>query len=165
MKTPTVTGGVNESLAFASRTSHVNGIRLAHFEMLKQALDSVSQIAVAQYNMKSWYHKEASSQGSAVADERDHILPVICATFNSATAKETGKIAEYSRFWGTLVELIVGYKIRIVTGDFKMSLFTATTELRVRGCCVNMAAFSPWDATHCECKKGTTAGPLGPREQ
>ena len=58
--------------------------------------------------------------------------------------KETGFSDAHEHFWETLAKAILQHEVRVLAGDFNMSLLCVVPELRKRGVQVNIAACFPW---------------------
>ena len=79
-------------------------------------------------------------------DSMSDILPVASVHMHSRTAKkDTNKGKKvYKTFWDLLARYILQYGVRIMAGDFNMSLFCVIPELRARGFQINLAAWYPF---------------------
>ena len=74
------------------------------------------------------------------------ILTVASVHMHSRTAKKdtNAKKEVYDGFWDLLAQYIVRFGVRLMGGDFYMSLFCVVPQLRARGFQINLAAFYPF---------------------
>ena len=113
---------------------------------------SVSRFAVAEYRMKHWkLQREDKLDDHKTNDdlEKERTLIVASVHLNyrvASTLKRDPphKDIQLKRFYDDLARAIVKFNVRLVNGDFDMDTIRAVTELRVRGLCVNVAAWCPW---------------------
>ena len=47
-------------------------------------------------------------------------------------------------FWPWLLDKLTTYRVKVLMGDFNMSLFRGVPELRSRGATVDLGAWYPW---------------------
>ena len=96
---------------------------------------------VADLKMKNF---RIGGRGASVSD----ILTVASVHMHSRTAKKDtdAKKTVYDVFWNLLAQYILRYEVRIMGGDFGMSLFCVIPELRARSFQINLAAFYLSDA-------------------
>ena len=74
------------------------------------------------------------------------IIPVANVHMHSRTAKKETNNAHGATqvFWGLLASYLLGYRVRVLAGDFNMSFFSVIAELRARGFQINLAAWYPF---------------------
>ena len=73
-------------------------------------------------------------------------LIVMTIHLHCMTAKKdvTDGSRSMKKFWDEMAQHILEFGVRLVTGDFKMALWTVIPELRARGFQANLAAWYPW---------------------
>jgi len=65
--------------------------------------------------------------------------------FHHLTAKKAkGFASSHTQFWDELASTIVGHSVRILAGDFNMSLWVVAREMRQRGLQITIAAAFAW---------------------
>ena len=67
-----------------------------------------------------------------------------CHMHHLTAKKHTGFADSHKQFWGELSSTIVEHQVRILAGDFNMSLWVVARELRQRGLEVHFAAGFAW---------------------
>ena len=75
---------------------------------------------------------------------RSHNVMVIHLHHHMANGKWKQPLLE---FWGWLAEKIRTHDVKVVMGDFNMSLFGVIPELRSRGVEIDLCAWYPWKAS------------------
>ena len=70
-------------------------------------------------------------------------LVVMCVHGHCRTMKRE-KPAKLDEFWDRLAAVIIKYDVKILTGDFNMSLTQVPIELKKRNVFVTCAAWTPW---------------------
>ena len=83
-----------------------------------------------------------SGSGDSISD----ILPVASVHMHACTAKKGTKAPKqvYKMFWDLLASYLLEYGVRLLAGDFNMSLLCVIAELRARGFQINLAAWYPF---------------------
>ena len=149
-------GPFGNSLLIAGRPGIVLGIRLRVFHRTidgpyrENRKDKVafSRIMVADFKMKNFRIRGSGGSGGSLSD----ILPVANVHMHSRTAKKETKAPKETtkRFWDLLAQYVLRYGVRIMAGDFNMSLFCVVAEMRARGFQINLAAWYPFYMTYQE---------------
>ena len=106
----------------------------------------MSRMLVADFKMRNF---RTRGGGGEVSD----ILTVANVHMHSMTAKQEtyDKKEVYDVFWDWLAQYIIHFGVRIMGGDFNMSLVCVIPQLRARGFQINLAAFYPfWMEAHRE---------------
>ena len=67
-----------------------------------------------------------------------------CHFHNLTAKKATGFAESHTLFWDELASTIVEHSVRILAGDFNMSLWVVAREMRQRGLQITIAAAFAW---------------------
>ena len=102
--------------------------------------------------MKRWWLTTHDTRAQAVPEsavaEAEHTLAIMNVHLHCSVARvgngPNNSSQQYVDFWNRVAELIVRFGVRLLAGDFNMSLFAVVAELRRRGVCVNVAAWYCW---------------------
>ena len=103
---------------------------------------AMSRILVVTFQLRKWAWPTDGS-----CDDQEDTLTLATVHLHHMTAKKGLKqrsAERLSSFWDALADAINYYSVRVVSGDFNMSLFAVVPQLRARGVMIHMAGWYPW---------------------
>jgi hypothetical protein len=138
---------IGNTLMVAARKGIVLGLRKllfhrtrdGYYREKKKNKVAVSRILIVALKMANF---RIRGSGDKVSD----VLNVANVHMHSRTAKKDTKSPHEvtKRFWDLLASYLLRFEVRIMAGDFNMSLFCVIPELRARGFQINLAAWYPF---------------------
>ena len=110
-----------------------------------------SRLAVADYIMKGFQCPDRSKyyeDKTAAEIEAERTVVIANVHLHHAVANLSNKLKEkeerLKEFFDALAQVVMTYKVRLITGDFNMATVIAVTEMRARGFCANVTSWFAW---------------------